>query len=554
MRIALAQLNYTVGAFEENSEKIITTIARAKREKADVVVFSELCVCGYPPLDLLEYRYFIARCEQSIHRIAQACEGITAIVGSPVFNRNAIGKNVFNAAYILKDKDILGIAYKTLLPTYDIFDEYRYFERNRNFSLFDLNGHKVAITICEDLWYAQPMMGYAEERKLYTVNPMAELNRLDPDFVINIAASPFTYIQTRIREDILTENAQQYKVPVIYVNQTGANTELIFDGGSLVINAKGAIIDRMALFGEDFRTYQTEDILSSKTEQSLPRQADDTESIYHALVTGIRDYFTKLHFSKAILGLSGGIDSAVTLVLACQALGAENLRVLLMPSQYSSDHSVKDAVELTQKLGVAYDTVPIHEIFDRYNQSLQPLFRDLPPGIAEENIQARIRGNLLMALSNKFGNILLNTSNKSEAAVGYGTLYGDMSGGISVLGDVYKTDVYKLAAYINKSETIIPENILRKPPSAELKPGQKDSDSLPEYSILDKVLFDYIELNKSPEEIIETGVEKVLVHKIIRMVTSSEYKRYQTPPILRISSKAFGMGRRMPLVAKYEDE
>lgn len=553
MRIALAQLNYTVGAFEENSEKIISTLSKAKQEKADVVVFSELCICGYPPMDLLEYRYFIERCEQMVHRIAQECDGIIAIVGSPVLNRNTIGKNIYNAAYILHDKGIQGIVHKTLLPTYDIFDEYRYFERNRNFNLFDLNGYKVAVTLCEDLWYEQPVMGYTKERKLYTVNPMAELSQLQPDFVINLAASPFTYIQTRIREDILTENAQKYKVPILYVNQTGANTELIFDGGSLVVNAKGAVIDRMDLFREDFRIYEMQDILRSTTEQSLPQPSDITESVHDALVSGIRDYFGKLHFSKAILGLSGGIDSAVTLVLACRALGAENLRVLMMPSQFSSDHSVKDAVTLAQNLSVAYDIIPIHAILDRYQQSLQPVFHDLPPGVAEENIQARIRGNLLMALSNKFGYIVLNTSNKSEAAVGYGTLYGDMSGGLSILGDVYKTDVYKLASYINRSEMIIPHNTITKPPSAELKPGQRDSDSLPEYSVLDSVLFGYIELNKSPDEIIATGIEKSLVHKIIRMVTSSEYKRYQTPPILRISSKAFGMGRRMPLVAKYEE-
>jgi len=552
MRIALAQLNYTVGAFEENSEKIIAAISRAKKEKADVVVFSELCVCGYPPLDLLEYRYFVENCEQAVHRIAQECEGITVILGSPVFNRNEIGKNIFNAAYILGDKGIQGIAHKTLLPTYDIFDEYRYFERNRNFSLFDLKEYKVAVTICEDLWYEQPVMGNTEERKLYTVNPMAELSQLQPDFVINLAASPFTYIQNRIREDILTENARKYKVPVLYVNQTGANTELIFDGGSLVVNAKGAVIDRMDLFREDFSIYEIQDILNNTATESLPHAADITESVYNALVTGIRDYFGKLHFSKATLGLSGGIDSAVTLVLACQALGAENLRVLLMPSQFSSEHSVKDAVDLAKKLGVAYDIIPIHEIFNQYKQALRPLFLDLPENVAEENIQARIRGNLLMALSNKFGHIVLNTSNKSEAAVGYGTLYGDMSGGLSVLGDVYKTEVYNLAGYINRLEIIIPQNTITKPPSAELKPGQKDSDSLPEYNILDKVLFKYIELNKSPDEIIATGVEKSLVYKIIRMVTSSEYKRYQTPPILRISSKAFGIGRRMPLVAKYE--
>jgi NAD+ synthase (glutamine-hydrolysing) len=551
MRIALAQLNYTIGAFGENSEKIIAAIVKAKKEKADVVVFSELSICGYPPMDLLEYQYFIDRCEQSVQHIARVCEGIIAIVGSPVFNRNPVGKNIFNAAYILQDKGIHGIVYKTLLPTYDIFDEYRYFERNRHFSLWDLKGHKVAITICEDLWYEQPVVGSDTGKKLYTVNPMAELSQLHPDFVINIAASPFAYIQNRIREDILTDNASHYSLPILYLNQTGANTELIFDGGSMVVNAKGAVIDRMALFDEDFRIYETQEILENKKSHSLPGPDNITGLVHDALITGIRDYFSKMHFTKAVLGLSGGIDSAVTLVLACRALGPENLRVLLMPSQYSSDHSVKDAIDLAMKMGVQYDIISIKDIFAQYQQSLQPIFNNLPQDIAEENIQARIRGNLLMAVSNKFGHILLNTSNKSEAAVGYGTLYGDMSGGLSVLGDVYKTDVYKLAAYINQSEIIIPLNTINKPPSAELRPGQKDSDSLPDYDILDRVLFDYIEMKKSAAEIASPGVDESLVQKIIKMVNASEYKRYQTPPILRISSKAFGMGRRMPLVAKY---
>jgi NAD+ synthase (glutamine-hydrolysing) len=551
MRIALAQLNYTIGAFEDNSLKIIQSIARAKKEKADVVVFSELSVCGYPPMDLLDYRYFVEQCEKTVIKIARECDGIIAIVGSPAFNPNPVGKNIYNAAFILQDKTVYRIFYKTLLPTYDIFDEYRYFERNRQFSLCDLKGYKVAITVCEDLWYNQPAMEELGNERLYTVNPMEELSRLAPEFVINIAASPFSYTQHQIRESIIAGNACTYQVPVLYVNQAGANTELIFDGGSLVINAKGSVIDRMALFAEDFRVYEIQDIMSNVSDQSLLRSGDTVESIHNALVMGIKDYFSKMNFKKAILGLSGGIDSAVTLVLACRALGAENLRVLMMPSQYSSDHSVKDAIELAQKLKVQYDILPIREVFEQYKRSLQPLFQDLPENIAEENIQARIRGNLLMALSNKFGNILLNTSNKSETSVGYGTLYGDLSGGLAVLGDVYKTDVYKLAAYINRHEIIIPENIITKPPSAELKPGQKDSDSLPEYDILDQVLFHYIELRKSPDEIVAAGFDRDVVQKIIRLVNGNEYKRYQTPPVLRISNKAFGMGRRMPLVAKY---
>jgi len=551
MRIALAQLNYTIGAFDENSGKIIAAIARAKKEKADLVVFSELAVCGYTPMDLLDYGYFVERCEETVHRIARECEGIIAIVGSPVFNPNTIGKNIFNAAYILQDKAIQRIVYKTLLPTYDIFDEYRYFERNREFSLCDLKGHRVALTICEDMWYNQPALEASGNERLYTVNPLEELSRLGPEFIINISASPFSYTQNMIRENVIAGNACTYQVPVFYVNQTGANTELIFDGGSLVINAKGSVIDRMALFEEDFRIYEVQDIMRDVRDNSLPRSWNPVESIHDALVMGIRDYFGKLHFTKAILGLSGGIDSAVTLVLACRALGADNLRVLLMPSQYSSDHSVNDAVALARKLKVQYDIIPIRDLFVQYQQSLKPLFQDLPEDVAEENIQARIRGNLLMALSNKFGPILLNTSNKSETSVGYGTLYGDMCGGLAVLGDVYKTDVYKLAAYINRDEIIIPENTIAKPPSAELRPGQKDSDSLPDYDILDAVLFQYIELRKSPDEIVVAGIEKSVVQKIIRLVNTNEYKRYQTPPVLRISSKAFGMGRRMPLVARY---
>jgi NAD+ synthase (glutamine-hydrolysing) len=551
MRIALAQLNYTIGAFDENSDKIMAAVARAKAEKADIVVFSELSVCGYPPMDLLEYRYFIDRCEQTVLRIALECKDIIAIVGSPALNPSPVGKSICNAAYILQDTGIRGIVYKTLLPTYDIFDEYRYFERNRHFALWDLLGHKVAITICEDLWYKQPFIDGFEKDRLYTVNPMDELNLLKPELVINISASPFSYTHNKHREDIITDNARTYQVPILYVNQTGANTELIFDGGSMVINAKGAVIDRMALFDEDFRMYDFREISGNTTTQSLPESENTIETIHSALVLGIRDYFAKMHFTKAILGLSGGIDSAVTLVLACRALGEKNLRVLLMPSQYSSGHSVTDAVELAKKLGVQYDIISIRDIFSHFQQSLEPVFKRLPQNITEENIQARIRGNLLMALSNKSGAILLNTSNKSEAAVGYGTLYGDMSGGLSVLGDVYKTDVYQLAAFINRKEVIIPVNTITKPPSAELRPDQKDTDSLPEYNILDNVLFHYIELKKSPDEIIAGGLSEALVSKIVAMVNSSEYKRYQTPPILRISSKAFGMGRRMPLVAKY---
>ena len=551
MKIALAQLNYIIGAFDENVDKIVGAIRKARQEEAGLVVFSELAVCGYPPLDLLEHRSFIEKCDESIGKIAAECHDIAAIVGGPSVNCNPSGKNLFNSAYFLADGSIQKVFNKTLLPTYDIFDEYRYFEQNSDFSLIQYQGYKIAVTICEDLWFRQPILTGFGKNRLYSVCPMDKLSSFGPDFVINLSASPFSYNQGKIKSEILIDNARQYKVPIYYVNQIGAHTELIFDGGSMAVDARGEI-KRMKLFEEDFQVVDTEDTSRGEGFSVYIDEDNDVELIHHALVLGIRDYFGKMGLKSGVLGLSGGIDSAVTLALASEALGASFMRVLLMPSQYSSDHSIADAVKLAEKLGVRYDIVDIRSIYTAFTESLSGLFKGRQPDLSEENIQARIRGNLLMAVSNKFGNILLNTSNKSEAAVGYGTLYGDMSGGLSVLGDVYKTDVYRLAAYINRKEEIIPLNTIIKPPSAELRPDQKDSDSLPEYDILDKILFNYIELKKSATEIIQLGIDKQVVVKTIKMVNQNEYKRYQTPPILRISSKAFGSGRVMPLVARYE--
>ena len=549
MKIALAQLNYTIGAFAENAEKMILAIRRARQEKASLVVFSELAICGYPPLDLLEYRHFIEQSRLALEQVAAECQGIAAVVGGPSLNGNSLGKNLYNSAFFMVHGRIEKIIHKTLLPTYDIFDEYRYFEQNSDFSLVQYKGFNIAVTICEDLWYKQPILTDFGKERLYSVCPMEQLSALCPDFVINISASPFSYNQGMIKSDILAGNARQYRLPIYYVNQVGAHTELIFDGGSMVVHPDGTIW-RMKQFGEDFRVVETG---QPETYGGLTQYSGDNEVelIHDALVMGIRDYFAKTGLKTAVLGLSGGIDSAVTLVLAARALGPANVRVLLMPSQYSSDHSVTDALALARNLGVKYDTLGIRDIFAQFTETLAPVFMNRPADLAEENIQARIRGNLLMAVSNKFGNILLNTSNKSEAAVGYGTLYGDMSGGLSVLGDVYKTDVYRLAAYINRNGEVIPQNTITKPPSAELRPDQKDSDSLPEYDLLDKVLYNYIELKKSADEIVEHGLPRAVVEKTIRMVNLNEYKRYQTPPILRVSSKAFGSGRRMPLVAKY---
>ena len=543
MKIALSQLNYHIGNFESNASKIIESIEKARVAGADIVLFAELSISGYPPRDFLEFDDFVEQCRISIEHIAQRCVGIAAVVGGPIKNNTGVGKPLYNAAWFLADGKVQKTIHKTLLPTYDIFDEYRYFEPNNTFELIAYKGEKIALTICEDLWNIN------DDNPMYQINPMDELAKQKPDFILNIAASPFHFEQSETRQAILQKNAKTYGIPLYYVNHIGAQTELLFDGGSLAINASGNIVSELNYFDEDFK------IIDNNLISDLPKIALNNQSkislIYDALVMGVRNYFQKLGFEKAILGLSGGIDSAVTLVIAAEALGAENVHSLLLPSQYSSDHSIKDAEDLAKNLGSSFDIVPIKGLFEKFDESLKPFFNDLPFNIAEENIQARTRGVLLMAFSNKFGYILLNTSNKSEAAVGYGTLYGDMNGGLSVLGDVYKIDVFELAQYINRDKEVIPWNTISKPPSAELRPDQKDSDSLPDYEILDAILYQYIEKRKGPKEIIAMGYEEATVLRILKMVNLNEHKRYQTPPILRISSKAFGMGRRMPIVAKY---
>jgi NAD+ synthase (glutamine-hydrolysing) len=550
MKITIAQLNYHVGNFAGNKDLICSAIERAKSDGSDLVIFSELCISGYPPLDLLERQDFIEKCNETVCEIAGMCRGITAIVGSPTLNTDPEGKRLFNSALVLREGETVYMANKALLPTYDIFDEYRYFEPENDFTIFHFKGLKLAITICEDLWDEQPFDNEFEKSRLYRISPMEQISVYDPDLIINISASPFAYSKIEAKEKIFMSKASKYKVPVISVNQTGGNTELIFDGASMIVNRKGKIIHRLPYFEEKVETFRWEDI-SSNSEGIDYRRPGPIPLIHKALITGIRDYFRKTGFETAIIGLSGGIDSAVSLCLAAEALGNKNTRVLLMPSRYSSDHSVNDAVELAKNLNVKYDIVNIEEPFRSFENALAPLFEGKPADITEENIQARIRAVLLMAVSNKHGNILLNTSNKSEAAVGYGTLYGDMAGGLSVIGDVYKTDVYRLAEYINRDKEIIPVNIITKPPSAELRPDQYDSDSLPDYETLDAILFRYIELQKPPERIIKEGMDKETVLRVIRMIDFNEYKRYQAPPILRISSKAFGAGRRMPLAARY---
>lgn len=539
MKIALAQLNYHIGNFEANTAKIISTLQKAKEKQVDLVVFAELAICGYPPRDFINFDDFIALCEKSISQIAKECVGIAAIVGAPTNNTQTKGKKRYNTAYFLSDGKITSVHHKQLLPTYDVFDEYRYFEAGEKAQCIQYKGEKIALTICEDLWNI-------EGQSLYKRSPMEELIQEEPSLMINIAASPFSKNQAQRRATVFQWNTAQYKLPIFYVNHIGAQTELVFDGGSCVTDQSGKCISQLSFFEEDFRIFDTKNLVQEENEQQ-----ETYEKIEAALVLGIKDYFKKLNFKTATLGLSGGLDSALTLALAVKALGKENVEPILLPSQFSSDHSISDSIALCKNLGCNYHQIEIEEIYSAFDNKLAPLFEGTEFGIAEENIQSRIRGTLLMAHTNKFGSILLNTSNKSELAVGYGTLYGDMSGGLSVIGDLYKTEAYQLSHFINRNGEIIPNHILTKEPSAELRPDQKDSDSLPDYELLDAILFEYIENELSPENIITKGFDSAVVHRILRMVNINEYKRHQTPPILRISSKAFGMGRRMPIVGKY---
>lgn len=566
MKIALAQQNYHIGNFESNSGKIIDTIRKAKNDGVDLVVFSELCICGYPPRDFLDFNDFIEECYAAVNRVAEEADGIAVLIGSPARNPVVEGKDLFNAAFLLYDKKVQAEVHKTLLPNYDIFDEYRYFEPADKWQVIPFKGYRLAITICEDIWN----MG---DNPLYRITPMEELIKQDPDIMINLSASPYNYAQDLVRNSLVRAHTIKYKMPMFYCNTVGSQTEVVFDGGSLVYDANGERVAEMKYFEEDYQVFDLDQVVCKPEDGFIPEEkpvyfsarevgaGDDTiaymtglkniEEIHQALILGIRDYFGKMGFDKAILGASGGIDSAVTQALAVEALGLDKVRAILMPSHFSTSHSVSDAELLSKNLGNPYDILPIKNIYDTFLRELEPIFAGTPFGIAEENIQSRTRGNLLMAIANKFGYILLNTSNKSELATGYGTLYGDMAGGLGVLGDLYKMQVYALARYINREREIIPNNIIDKAPSAELRPEQKDSDSLPDYNLLDRVLFEYIEMQQGPREIINKGYDPALVKRILKMVNNNEYKRNQFCPIIRVSFKAFGVGRRVPIVGKY---
>ena len=543
IKFCLAQLNFKIGDFEGNTAKIADTIFNAKQKGADLVIFSEMSVCGYMPDDLLDYPWFVEKCEQSLEAVAQSCQGIAAIVGGVMRNPNK-GRLLQNVVCFMQNGKIQHVTAKTLLPTYDVFNESRYFEPAASTELINFKGIQIGIAICEDIWDIYNDFEYQK-------SPGTILKDLGADIIINPSASPFHLGKQSLRNRVFSGQASRFDIPVLYANQVGIHTELLFDGSSRAINSNGEIALQLPEFQEsiNYIDFENNQFISSKT---LPVERDEIETLHAALIFGIKDYFKKMGFKKAVLGSSGGIDSAVVQALISEALGAENVLAILMPSQFSSDGSVNDAKQLSNNLGNPFEIIPIKQIFDQYADSLSSLFEGREFNVAEENLQARSRGVLLMAISNKFGNILINTSNKSEMSVGYSTLYGDMCGSLSVLGDVYKVQVYALARYINRNQVIIPQEIIDKAPSAELRPGQKDSDSLPEYGVLDEILRLYIEGRKSKDEITMEGYDSQTVERIVNMVNANEYKRYQAPPIIRVSSKAFGKGRIMPLVAHYQ--
>ncbi len=558
MKIFLAQQNYHIGNFDYNTNKIIEAIETAKAAGGDLILFSEMSVCGYPARDFVEFNDFLAKCQESINRIKEHADTIGVLVGAPVRNTQLRGKDLFNAAFFLHEKEVKAEIHKTLLPTYDVFDEYRYFEPAFEWKVVPFKGKKLAITICEDIWN----MG---DNPLYRICPMDHLMEQAPDLMLNLSASPFDYTHDEDRKSVIKANVLKYKIPMFYCNAVGSQTEIVFDGSSMIFDKDANLCKAFPLFEEalDSVVLNSDGTLDATIIEPASRVPDkelnpatlepelNIAQVYDALILGIRDYFQKMGFTKAILGSSGGIDSAVTLALACDALGKDNVRAILMPSPYSTEHSVDDAVALSKNLENPYDIIRINDVYESFLHTLKPLFQDLPFSLAEENIQSRSRGNLLMAISNKFGYILLNTSNKSELSTGYGTLYGDMAGGLGVLGDCYKLQVYALAKYINRNKEIIPINIIDKAPSAELRPNQKDSDSLPDYAVLDQILYQYIEKRQGPAEIKALGFDAALVDRTLKMVNTNEYKRNQFCPIIRVSPKAFGVGRRVPIVGKY---
>ena len=547
MKIALGQINPTVGDFTGNSRKIIDFAQRAKSAGADLIVFPELSVCGYPAKDMVERPAFVQRNQETVQAIAEATQGISVICGFVTPAKAETGKSVMNSAALLADGKIQFLQSKMLLPTYDVFDEQRNFAPAEKQELIRFGDRNVALTICEDAWNDKHFW----PRRLYSVDPVETLLRAGGDFVLNISASPFQIGKLQTREDMLATIARTDNVPVLLVNQVGGNDSIVFDGSSLVVAPSGEIVARAKSFEEDLIYYDT--VAGKGDQNDQPRGREETA--YRALVLGTRDYIRKCGFTQAILGLSGGIDSALVAAIAVDALGPENVIGVGMPGPYSSEHSLNDARILAENLGMQFMVVPIDDMFASFRQTMEPMFKGMREDLTEENMQARIRGNILMALSNKLRALVLSTGNKSEYAVGYSTLYGDMAGALAVISDVPKTLVFKLAKCVNcrAGRSVIPESTLTKPPSAELRPDQKDTDSLPPYEVLDQILEDYVEDLKTVKQIsAERGFDKELVLRIVRLIERSEFKRQQAPPGLKITEKAFGIGRRFPIAAKYE--
>ena len=557
MKIALAQINPTVGDFTGNTKKILEFAARAEEQGAELVVFPELCVCGYPPADFLEKTAFIDRAVQAVDEIAAwtAAPGRPALlVGSVMPASSAVGKRVCNVAALLSGGKVAFVQRKTLLPFYDVFDEQRYFEPAASQSLTFVGEQPVAITICEDAWNDKDFW----PRQLYPVDPVDALMQQwladgavlngHPRLILNISASPFNQGKPAVRQRMLAAIAERHNAFVLLVNQVGGNDGLVFDGSSLLLDPAGTVVARAACFAEDLVVVDV-----PKTTEAVPSPCDEVAEVWQALVLGTRDYVRKCGFSKVLVGLSGGIDSALVAAIAVEALGAENVVGIGMPSEYSSLGSIADARKLARNLGIRFELLPIHDVFAQFQKVLEPLFSGTSFGLAEENLQSRTRGALLMALSNKFGALVLTTGNKSEMSVGYCTLYGDMVGALAVIGDVYKTRVYDLAHHVNRTREVIPHNTIEKPPSAELRPDQRDTDSLPPYDVLDPILEAYVERFLSAEQIAhEQNVDPVLVRSVLKLVEQSEYKRQQAAPVLKVTQKSFGTGRRFPIAVKVQ--
>ena len=559
MKIAIAQINPTVGDLAGNAQRILAAAEQAAQAGANLLLTPELSLCGYPPRDLLLRPSFIDQMKQQIEALAQAIPAeLVALVGIAEDNRAAAHqgeKPIFNSMALLADGKVKEVFHKRLLPTYDVFDEDRYFESGRRANSFVFQSSnrdiRVGVTICEDLWNNESFWG----KRSYPVDPTQELVREGVDLVVNLSASPFTAKKQTLRESMIAHAARENQRAIIYVNQVGGNDDLIFDGQSVAYSAKGELVARAAAFETDLQVVEFDPMVKDLKPATIKASlvGEDAE-IWSALVLGVKDYARKCGFRQAVIGLSGGIDSALVSAIAAAALGPENVLGILMPSPYSSDHSISDAEQLAKNLGIGTKTIPIGTLMGSYDQSLEILFSGTESGITEENLQSRIRGNILMAIANKFGHLLLSTGNKSEMAVGYCTLYGDMNGGLAAIADVPKTRVYSLCRWLNREQEIVPENIITKPPSAELKPGQVDQDSLPDYDTLDDILERLTEKQQSVDEIVAAGHSTETVENIVKLLTRAEFKRRQAPPVLKVTDRAFGMGWRMPIASRWSLE